>query len=213
MNSEGLSGIAYSFCRWFTRLAFLNFLWICTTVAGLIVFGIFPATVALFAVTRNWIIGERDESIVKVFFQVYKRDFLKANRLGFIVMGVGCVLYYNLSFLNNLASDMVVQVMYLGTLTLSLIYVIVLMYLFPVFVHYDITIWRVIKSAFIVGVSNPHYTFLMTSSSILIYILLFIVELFLFFSVSIIALLIMWCAYQIFEKIENIKLERESASS
>ncbi|BDG36084.1 DUF624 domain-containing protein [Saccharococcus caldoxylosilyticus] len=56
MPSGLLDGKLYRVCEWITRLACINILWMLFTLAGLIVFGIAPATVALFTIVRKWLV-------------------------------------------------------------------------------------------------------------------------------------------------------------
>ncbi|WP_165763919.1 YesL family protein [Halalkalibacter urbisdiaboli] len=209
MEIGGFAGIAYSFCRWFVRLAYLNVLWIVFTFAGLMVFGLFPSTVALFTVTRKWVMGEKDIPIAKTFWKTYKFEFIKANKLAVILGIMGIIFFYNLSFLKSM-TGMLSQLLYFGMLSFFLMYFIVLLYIFPVYVHYDTKVTQALKNAFVIGVSNPFYTVLMITCSVLIYILLFLVDLFIFFNISTIGLLIMWCTYRTFEKIDAYKVEKES---
>lgn len=45
------------------------------TLLGLGVFGIMPATAALFAVMRKWIQGQDNVPVLKTFWQEYKGEF------------------------------------------------------------------------------------------------------------------------------------------
>ena len=58
----------YRFCEWVMRLAYLNLLWIGFTLAGAVIFGLAPATAAMFAVTRQWTLGKTDVPVFQTFF-------------------------------------------------------------------------------------------------------------------------------------------------
>jgi uncharacterized membrane protein YesL len=58
----------YRFCEWVTRLAYLNLLWIMFSLAGLVVFGVMPSTIAMYTVTRRWLTEDVDIPIFKYIF-------------------------------------------------------------------------------------------------------------------------------------------------
>ncbi|WP_416150128.1 YesL family protein [Salipaludibacillus sp. HK11] len=212
MEIGGFAGIAYSFCRWFVRLAYLNLLWVIFSLVGLIVFGFFPSTVALFTVTRKWIMGDTDFPTGKVYWKTYKSEFIKSNVLGLILTFIGWIIYYNLMFLSGM-EGVVSQILFLGMISMLIVYILILMYIFPVFVHYDTSLFQTIKNAFLIGVTSPMYTIIAVLSALLTYLLLILLDLFIFFNISTIGLLVMWCAYQSFEKIDRDKVEQETVST
>src|SRR5699024_6846796 len=87
-----------TFSQWFVRLMWTNLLWIGFTVLGLGVFGIMPATVAMFTVIRKWQMGETDISVWSVFKKTYFAEWKKSNLIGLIYLVVGGFLFLDLSF-------------------------------------------------------------------------------------------------------------------
>ncbi|MFL6556498.1 MAG: YesL family protein, partial [Bacillus sp. (in: firmicutes)] len=75
-------GKLFTFCEWFMRLAYVNLLWFFFSLAGLVLLGIMPATVALFTIVRKWQLKETDLPIWKTFLSVYRQEFKKSNGLG-----------------------------------------------------------------------------------------------------------------------------------
>ncbi|MBU9710572.1 YesL family protein [Evansella tamaricis] len=203
MEFGGIAGMAYTFCTWFVRMFVLNILWLLFSLAGLIVFGIVPSTVALFTIIRKWLLGEQSVPIFKTYWKTYKSEFLKANKLGVLLILIGGTLLFNLYYLSNIDYGILSQIMYFGMFSILIIFLVTLLYVFPVFVHYETKVLQVIKNAFVIGVSNPVLTISMIISSILIYILLELTGFLFFFQVSLIASLIMWLANQSFVKIDS----------
>ena len=68
------------FCTWVMRLAYLNVLWILFSLAGLVVFGLMPATAAMFTVAREWAKGNTDAPV----FSVFKFPLTSLFRLFFV---------------------------------------------------------------------------------------------------------------------------------
>ncbi|MGY0702716.1 DUF624 domain-containing protein [Bacillus subtilis] len=67
MEHDGSLGRMLRFCEWIMRFAYTNLLWLFFTLLGLGVFGIMPATAALFAVMRKWIQGRTTFTCSKRF--------------------------------------------------------------------------------------------------------------------------------------------------
>src|SRR5699024_6009992 len=62
---------------WVFNVAYLNLLWILFSIIGLVFFGLFPVTAAMFAIVRKWVILDvRDFYIFTIFLFFYLYDFL-----------------------------------------------------------------------------------------------------------------------------------------
>ena len=59
--------ILLNFCEWIWRFMILNFLWVVFVIAGGVVLGIMPSTVATFYILRKWVQGNFDIPIFKTF--------------------------------------------------------------------------------------------------------------------------------------------------
>ena len=82
------SGALYRIMVWITRLAYLHLLWILFTLAGAVIFGLFPSTTAMFAIVRDWLNGKTDRNLFSIFWIYFKAEFWKSNRLGLVVIGL-----------------------------------------------------------------------------------------------------------------------------
>ncbi len=76
-----LTGI-YNLCQAITHYFFVNLLWIAGIVAGGVVFGLMPSTVAMYTVARKSIMGEKEFPLLKTFWRAYREAFFRANGLG-----------------------------------------------------------------------------------------------------------------------------------
>src|SRR5690625_1995366 len=72
MYGDGLSGRLYRICEVITKFAYVNILWFVFTLLSLIIFGFMPATVALFSVTRKWVMGDMDVPVFSTFWGTYR---------------------------------------------------------------------------------------------------------------------------------------------
>ncbi|WP_042146655.1 YesL family protein [Paucisalibacillus sp. EB02] len=143
----------YLIANWMLRIAYLNILWIFFTFVGFVFFGIFPATSAMFSITRKWIFHrERNIKLFKTFWTAYKQDFLKQNGYGLIFLLVGYFIYYDITFiqLNPGQFQFLVPVIVL----IFAASIITLLFFFPVFVHFKLSFFQYLKQAFLIGISS-----------------------------------------------------------
>src|SRR5699024_2801656 len=99
MLDFGITGRLFRLCEVVMRLAYVNLLWVLFTALGLGLFGIFPATVALFTVTRKWVMGDHDIPIFSTFWHTYRKEFFKSTLFGFILFVIGYIIYVDLVYL------------------------------------------------------------------------------------------------------------------
>ncbi|NWQ40259.1 YesL family protein [Bacillus sp. EB106-08-02-XG196] len=203
MDTSGFIESLNKLLEWISRLAFLNLLWISFSLLGIIFFGFFPATVAMFAVVRKWMLGNDEMSIFKTFWTAYKRDFLKSNILGVIILAIGLILYIDFQFVLN-ASNSFVSILYVPLFIITFIFISMLFYIIPIFVHYDMKLSKVIKNSFFVMIMNPLSTFyLLIGSFGIVFVLSYAPPICILYSGNLLALFIMKPATNAFEKINQ----------
>ncbi len=204
MRSSLLEGRIYHVCEWITRLAYVNILWGLFMLAGAVIFGVAPATVALFTVVRKWLLfSDHNVPIFKTFFRTYKKEFLRANKIGLFIGLVAYILYIDFLYIANVGEAF--QLVFSVFLFVILVfYAITLLYIFPIYVHYELRFLQYIKYSFFIGMANPLMTLTMFLSIILLTILfIYIPGLIPFFSVSLVSVILMSCALRGFRKIEE----------
>lgn len=203
MYEGGSMGWMYKITETIMKLAYINLLWIFFSMIGLIIFGFSPATAALFVICRKWVRGEKDISIFKTFWTSYKKEFLKSNLLGLILIIGGIVLYVDYLFFSQIESNLSL-ILFFPLLTLGIVYLLTALFLFPVFVHYNSTLLQLLKNACLLALLNPMISFLMLISLIVITIIIAMLPaLILFFGISIPAWVTMFLANTTFNKLEE----------
>lgn len=215
MELKGFMGGLYKLCDWIMRLAYVNILWFLFTLVGLVVFGFAPATAALFAVTRKWVMGETDIPVFKTFWNTYRSDFVKINLLGYLLLAIGYVLYIDIVLVKSLQGP-ISSVILVLLLSISLVYVVAIMYFFPVYAHFKIKTLQYLKYTVLIGISNIFTTIMMLAGTFLVCcIIRFLPGLLPFFSASLLSLVFTWCAHRAFHRLERKKEalgERSQAS-
>jgi uncharacterized membrane protein YesL len=91
----GWAGRVMDWLGFATRLVLVNALFVAGTLAGLVVFGLFPAAVAATTVLARLRSGAAGEHLVRDFVTVYRSQFWHVNRVGSIFWLAGVVLYLN----------------------------------------------------------------------------------------------------------------------
>ena len=216
MEEKGVMGGFYRVSEWIMRLAYVNLLWIFFTLIGGIIFGVMPATVAIFAVTRKWIMDkEEDFPVFKLFWKSYRSEFLRSNLLGlFLLFGGGILNLYhaNLGVLPNQLQGIFQVIFY----SVVIIFGMTVSFLFPVYVHFNVNLKQYIKNAFLIGLSFPHYAILMLFIiSVSIIVFQFAPILAIFFGLSLNVFLLMKISFTAFTKIalkQNQKEEYDDKS-
>lgn len=198
---QGIVSGYYQVSIWICRFVYLNVLWIAFTLLGMIVFGFMPATTAMFAVVRKWVAGEADISIYYTFWKSYKREFVNSNGAGFVLMLIGYLLIMEFRILRSQESIEYFIASY-GVVALMIIYGIVLLYFFPIFVHFKLKNFQVVKWSFIIGVVHPILTiFLAVIVCSVLYLLWITVPALVFFvGGSLLAFIISWGTSKAFGK-------------
>ncbi|MCM3440483.1 MULTISPECIES: YesL family protein [Bacillaceae] len=160
METSGWTGGIYRICDWISKLAYVNLLWMFFTLAGLILFGIAPSTVALFTIIRKWMMGEHNISIFSSFWDVYKREFKKANILLGSLLVVIAFMYIDLVLIQAM-QGLLHYIFLTCFVIMSIILTIIFLYIFPVYVHFEGSILHYYKSSILLGTSFPLRTFMM----------------------------------------------------
>ena len=203
MQTSGVMSGLNQLLEWITRLVFLNLLWIFFSLIGLVIFGFFPATAALFAVVRRWALGDMDIPILGTFWDSYKKEFIKSNLLGLLIVTSGIVLVIDYLFLQQ-ASETIINLLYIPFLIVTLIMTCMLLYIFPMYAHYDMNVLQIIKNSFFVMIMNPLSTIVILVGSLgLFFLLSFAPPLMIICSGNILALAITKPANTAFNKINE----------
>ena len=96
----GWAGRVMQWLGFATRLVLVNVLFVAGTLAGLVLFGLFPAAVAATTVLGRLRLGDTDDDsrsghVVRDFVTVYRSQFWHTNRMGSIFWLAGVVLCLN----------------------------------------------------------------------------------------------------------------------
>lgn len=198
-------GKLYDITEWITKFAYLNFLWIIFTFLGLGFLGFFPSTTAMFTVVRKWIMKEESVPVFQTFWLAYKKDFVKAQLLGLLMVSIGLVIYLDLNYILANGTE-TLKLVNVPLFILVLILFMTMLYLFPVFVHFDLKTFAVLKNAFYIMLINPLLNVFMLIVLVVTYFVMFSIPgLSFFFGGSFVTSIIMAFSYLAFQTVEKKK--------
>lgn len=161
MDREGIFDKLYTGIDFIYRLLYLNVLWFGFTLIGLVIAGFGPSTLALFDTIRRWFMSGmgNDKELFLFYYKSYKKHFISGNIMGWSVLLISYVLLVNYRF-TNFRMEGIFQVVNVMTVVVAVACAIVLAYLIPLFVHYDLQWKDYLKKAVILAVIQPLPTFL-----------------------------------------------------
>jgi uncharacterized membrane protein YesL len=202
LETNWTSGRFYRFCDWMMKIAYVNLLWILCSLLGLVVIGIIPSTVALFTVIRKWLLGEKEVPIFSTFSQSFRTEFFKSNLLGIFIVLAGYMVYFDFRYLTSIQGTNQLWLS-IPLVIITVFFFITMLYLLPVYVHYELTFFQYIKHSFYIGVANPMITLGMLVSCILLTLLFKYIPGFLpFFCPSLFVFVLMLGGLKSFRNIE-----------
>ncbi|MGY1550647.1 YesL family protein [Microbacterium sp. A588] len=142
--SSGWASRAHAACDWLFWVMTVNLLWYVFTLAGGILLGAAPATVAATELTRRRLRGEGFPAI-RTFAQAWSREFWRANAVLAPVLIVGTILAVNaigFAGAGTLAEASGILTLVALTLAFALLAVLV-----PLYVHYDLPLRAYVLTA------------------------------------------------------------------
>lgn len=141
-------------CRGLFRLAYLNLLWLATTLLGLVVLGFGPASYAMATYLDRWLRHGETPPPTRTFVAAVREATGRSVLVGAILLGAGAVIVTNVF----LAPAWIVQ-------ALNVVALVVLgvaaAYVFPVMAATDLpTAGRQLAAALLLGFGSLHWTIL-----------------------------------------------------
>ncbi|MFC7404330.1 YesL family protein [Georgenia alba] len=149
----------YALSEWVLRAMLLNLLWLLGTLAGAVLLGFAPATLAAHHVARQYARGT-DGYVLREYVATYRREFWRAQAL--LLPPVLLLLAATTSALLLRGSALPgADVVAAASAVVAGCLVLVLLYLPSLAVHYDVPTTRALSRAFLLAVANLPSTVLL----------------------------------------------------
>lgn len=191
MEIPGVWGSFYRISIIIYKLAYVNVLWILFTMLGLVILGVMPATISLFVISKKWMQGNWDLPVFNIFWENYRKEFIRSNGLGISLMLVGYLIYWNLTLFVGL--DWVYVIIRYTMISIGVAYTIMLIFLFPTYVSFNLSGLNRIKTALALAFGHPHFLILILLGLYLLQALFMTIPgLILFFGAALPAIFLMW---------------------
>lgn len=198
-----LANRAFAATEWISKFAYINLLWIGFSLAGLIALGFFPATIAMFTIIRKWLKGETEIPIFRTFWTTWKSELFRSNGLGLLVAAVVGLIVFNLVFVERSGNGFT-SVIQIPIYLFMFAAIMTILYLFPVYVHFELKWFQMVKNSFLMMLISPIENILMIAGIVaVLFVVKFIPALGFFFGGSLIAAIIMSAAYLVFGKMDR----------
>lgn len=205
MMKNDLMEINYRFGQWLLKLLQIQYYWLGYTLKGLIIGGLFPATATVFYLFHLWFENTqgRDFRISDVFQEQFKRTFKGSNVLGYLTSFALILLWSNLQISKHFIQSPLLHYLLVLLLLLTLG---TLLYLFPVYVRYELPCVYYFRQAFLLLLLNLLPTLAMLIGFFLVIgVMTFIPILLVFTGVPLLILPISWFALVAIKKTESAK--------
>lgn len=230
LEMRGLMGGFYRIAEWIMRLSAINVLWIICSLpfffivlVGMMMpdattdemiqnlwmmalispFTLFPASAAMFAVARKWVMGDVDVPLFKTYFRSYKENYKQSMLGGLILLFMGVVLIISIRFYAQ-------QPGILGWLSflfisLGVVFIAAVINFFSIMVHLEMKLFQLIKNSIIITLGQPFsaVSMLVINGVILYFSLFRFTFLVPFFMGSLCAFASFWFFHKSFERIQD----------
>ncbi|MEK4522315.1 YesL family protein [Psychrobacillus sp. FSL W7-1457] len=207
MELTGWRGTLYRYMDWGMRLAYINILWLGGIILGLGVVGFFPATVAMLSVIRKWSYGEEDIKTFRYFKDIYRKELLNSNIYGYIWFIIGVILFVDLQFFRSLPNIPALIASFFFFI-LGIIYLIALLYAFPLYVGYQMKLSQYFKDCIYIVLAHPLFAvFMVLGFYFPYYLVMKIPGLIPFYSGSLIGVTLIFLSNKLFKIIESKQQE------
>lgn len=98
-DTPGWAGRLMDWLRFVMQLVLVNLLFLAGTLAGLVVFGIFPSAIAATVLLARLRAGDPGDRLISDFVTAYRAQFVHANRVGSLFMLTGLLAAVNVALL------------------------------------------------------------------------------------------------------------------
>lgn len=147
------------FFRALGKLADLMILNITFIIFSIPIFTIGASITGMYYVTLK--MAENEEGyIFRGFWKSFKQNFKQATAIWLMVLAVGIVLFLDLQIIKN-AAGTGFTVMRIMIIAISIIYMMIVLYVFPVLSRFYNTIKGTLKNSLLIAIANFPYTILM----------------------------------------------------
>lgn len=136
------------------RTVEISLLWMLFSAVGLVILGVGPATAAASVVARKFVL-RTEVPVFRTFISAYRTEFVRANKLAWILMAVGIVLAWDTRISINAHSG-ILHLLIVPILLVDVVCAAIALYVFPLYAHRHIPkVVHYFRLAVVTAVLNP----------------------------------------------------------
>lgn len=234
MEMRGLMGGFYRISEWIMRLSAINILWVICSIpffffllsimitpeitqdqmlsmlwflALLAPFTLVPATAAMFAVARKWVMGDEDVPLFKTYFKSYKANYKQSMIGGLFFVILGVILLVNFQFYSGRTDGL--RWLALLFVSFSVVFFAAFINFLSMTVHFEMKLLQLLRNSFIMTLGQPVASVgLLVSNGVILFVSSKYTFLIPFFMGSLCAYASFWFFYRSFQRIQD-KVEKQ----
>ncbi|HYK74886.1 MAG TPA: DUF624 domain-containing protein [Pseudoneobacillus sp.] len=145
-----LDGRIYKLLTTFANYSILNGLWI---LFSLPLFTIFPASVAMLAIIREWT-NDKETPIAATYLMYFKKYFKKSCIIGFIQLAMVSIFVIDFHVILQLPKTLVILILPIFTV-MGLLFLLMTIYMYPLLISFTMTGKQLIRNSFYLSISKP----------------------------------------------------------
>lgn len=178
MNTGGLVQQLYTATEWITRIFTANIVWLFFSLpivylsfnlfavkdpAGLLVNGLtiaiftpfilFPATAALFGLTRKWVTADSQVPLLRTYWKFYKENYTRSMTGGLLIVPIWIILVIDYLYFAKSGSPL-----YYLFLAIGVFMFVFTMHFFSNTVHFHLTLLQSLKNSMLLSIGKPVHT-------------------------------------------------------
>lgn len=229
MEFRGIMGGFYRISEWIMRLSVINVLWVVCSIpffylllvavvspdmtldmvkqsfvllGAVAPFTLVPATAAMFAVARKWVMGDVDVPLLKTFFRSYKENYLQSMLGGLLFLIIAVLLIVNYRFYGSQTGTM--RFLSFLFLTFSVIVASAFFNFLSLLVHFHMKFFQLFKNAFVMTLGQPVTAIaILVTNGAIVFISARFTFLIPFFMGSLCAIVSFWYFYRGYQRIQS----------
>ncbi|WP_374934358.1 YesL family protein [Neobacillus driksii] len=148
-----VDGLVHLVCTWIYRFAYLNLLFL---VSCLPIITIFPATVSLFGVVRQWI-KKNDPPVFTTYKLLFVENFKQSMIIGPAITGLFLLIFADFYLISRMQIGMK-DILFITLVIISFFLFISVLYISPLMVNGYYSSKQLVKSSFQFAIYKPLLT-------------------------------------------------------
>ncbi len=145
----------------------LNLIFLFSSILGIVIFTFMPSLIALY-IMCNSLLKNKEFPVFKAFFAIFKKEYVKSQKLFLFFVTAGIILYFDLQFFYSRLDNGLIYIIALWVMALlAVIYVITFINVASVYINLPrLTVYETIKVSLLFSIGNLFHSLLILIISV-----------------------------------------------